>query len=209
MVFFACLIFPWFWSDYILCPKKILTVRKISKKCLNPVCPNVQHSLQLINRRCGLDSDLQNIHPAGLPLSTAENELLSWSRVIPFPRAVSQRGPSTTAVTHLSAELLNCFKCFFFFQCVLETPSSGHLESRWIYVQYPEALLAILYCRFQVCSVQLMLHDWTSNFSSKTFVWDPAIHYYARVDNSGQIPDSGVKPTQIGVPTMIQMNLVI
>lgn len=108
--------------------------------------------------------------------------------------------------------LQNCWiasNVFYFFQCVLETPSSGHLESRWIYVQYPEALLAILYCRFQVCSVQLMLHDWTSNFSSKTFVWDPAIHYYARVDNSGQKPDSGVKPSQIGVSTMIQMNLVI
>lgn len=84
----------------------------------------------------GLDTDFQSIHPAGLPLSTAESELPPLSRAVPFPRAASQRRPSSTAVSQLRTGLWQCFK--WFFQRVLETISSGHLESLCIYVQYPE-----------------------------------------------------------------------
>lgn len=57
--------------------------------------------------------------------------------------------------------------------------------------------------------MQLKFPDWTSNFLSKTSVWDPVVYYYAGVEEGGQKPDSGAKPAQVGIPTMMQMNLVI
>lgn len=51
-----------------------------------------------------------------------------------------------------------------------------------------------------------MLPDWTSNFSRKTSVWDPVVYYYAGAEEGGQKPDSDVKRTRAGIPTMMQMS---
>lgn len=66
-----------------------------------------------MNGMYGLDTDFQNFRPAGLSVSTAENELFPFKPSRSVTKAVSQRGLSATAVSQLSLELLNCFKQIF------------------------------------------------------------------------------------------------
>lgn len=131
------------------------------------------------------------------------------NRAILFPKAASREVCQPQLFPSCPG---SCWIASNVFQCVLEIPSSEHLESCFIHFQYPEAFIqfVVIYYLFQFFSLELTSHNWASNFWSETFVPRPC---YSQLCPEVKIMVGNLtlmfRVGCVQMPAVMQMNSVI